>query len=355
MYPLFIERGHRLVRENGSLCFITPNNWMTINTNRTLRKFVLEQSDIIIVNFLAQVFESAAVDSSIIIYRKSTSNQRVTLCEFTEKLQVIKEADSHYFTSKADHIINIEMFKDEGIGELIHKIDMLSNPLSSIAAVRVGLKAYQRGKGKPPQTNDVKINRIFHSRDKLDNTYFPYLHGRDVSRYSIDWSGEYLMYGDHLAEPRKNFNLFSSLRILVRQIPNQPPYCIHACIIEETALNDLNSMNIINMRDTPQYILGILNSRLVSFWFVHKFGKMQRGTFPQFKVNELAKFPVPKKQNFQTKEQIANLVTQVMAVKKADPTAEISHLDVQIDQLVYQLYGLTPAEIALVEGQNKGS
>ncbi len=82
---------------------------------------------------------------------------------------------------------------------------------------------------------------------------------------------------------------------------------------------------------------------------------MQRGTFPQFKVNELAKFPVPKKQNFQTKEQIANLVTQVMAVKKADPTAEISHLDVQIDQLVYQLYGLTPAEIALVEGQNKGS
>ena len=351
LYPLFIESGHHLLRQSGCLCFITPNNWLTINTNKALRKFVLGQSNIIIVNFLARVFESAAVDSSIIIYRKSTDNQHVTLYEFGEKLEMIQSESSDYFLSSTDHIINIEIFKGGGIGQLIQKIDVFSVPLSSVASVRVGLKAYQTGKGKPPQTKSIKNTRAFHSDRKVDTTYLPYLQGRDVNRYFIDWSGEYLKYGDHLAEPRRDFSLFSSNRILVRQIPNRPPYCIHACLLQETVLNDLNSMNIVNMQDMPEYVLGILNSRLVSFWFIHKFGKMQRGTFPQFKVNELAKFPLPKNVHSQTKGAISNLVGQILDLKKAGSETDTSKLEKEIDELVYALYHLTPAEIALVEGR----
>lgn len=349
MYPLFIEMGTRVLIENGSLCFITPNNWLTINTNKNLRKFALEQSDIVIVNFLAQVFDSAAVDSSILIYRKSDDNPRVMLYEFTDGFELIKETDSDYFLSQNDYIINIEVFKGDGVAELMQRIDKLSNPISSVVCVKVGLKAYQTGKGKPPQTEDVKQNRVFHSNSKLDPEYLPYLHGRDVSRYSIEWSGEYLKYGDHLAEPRRDFNLFSTRRILVRQIPNQPPYCIHACLVEDVALNDLNSMNIINLKEVPEYILGVLNSRLVSFWFVHKFGKMQRGTFPQFKVNELKSFPLPKKQNLQVKERIAHLVKQILEKKRQNPDADITELDKQVDELVYQAYELDNDDIALIE------
>ncbi|MFH0341543.1 MAG: Eco57I restriction-modification methylase domain-containing protein [Chromatiales bacterium] len=349
LYPLFLEKGTRLLRSGGCLCFITPNNWLTINTNKTMRKFVLGQSDITIVNFYARVFESADVDSSIVIYRKSTDNGRIRLFEYSDGFHFIKQADCAIFLEQRDHVINIGAFKgDGGVSGLMGKIDAGSARLGSIADVKVGLKAYQVGKGKPTQNLKIKEGRVFHSTRKVDNSYYKYLDGKDVKRYRMDWSGEYLKYGDHLAEPRKDFRLFSTKRILVRQIPAKPPYCIHACLVEEPALNDLNSMNIINIREVPECVLGILNSRLTSFWFIHKFGKMQRETFPQFKVNELADFPLPKNGEMH-QDEIAKLAGQILAAKKRDPAADTTAWERDIDRLVYDLYALTPAEIKLVE------
>jgi len=348
LYPLFIEKGTKLLRAKGCLCFITPNNWLTINTNKTLRKFVLSQSDIAVVNFYGRVFESCAVDSSIIIYRRCADNPRVALLEYTDGFHFVKEADCGFFLGQRDHIINIEAFKGDGASELIQKIESQSVKLSDLASVKAGLKAYETGTGNPPQTDAMKKNRVYHSARRIDKTYIKYLDGKDVCRYRIGWSGEFLKYGDNLAAPRKDFSLYSTKRILVRQIPAKPPYCIHACLIEETVLNDLNSMNIINIRESPECVLGILNSRLTSFWFIYRFGKMQRETFPQFKVNELAQFPLPKNRNKKQNE-IAEVVRQILMVKKHGPEADTTAWERVIDQLVYELYGLTKAEIAMVE------
>ena len=55
-------------------------------------------------------------------------------------------------------------------------------------------------------------------------------------------------------------------------------------------------------------------------------------------------------------EAISALVDQILAFKGADPAADVSVLERQIDQMVYELYGLTPEEIVVVEGlrRNKG-
>ena len=42
---------------------------------------------------------------------------------------------------------------------------------------------------------------------------------------------------------------------------------------------------------------------------------------------------------------------QILATKKKDPNADTSALERQIDKMVYELYGLTPEEIAIVEGK----
>ena len=39
----------------------------------------------------------------------------------------------------------------------------------------------------------------------------------------------------------------------------------------------------------------------------------------------------------------------ILAAKKADPSADVSALEAEIDQLVYSLYGLTREEIAIIE------
>jgi hypothetical protein len=349
LYPLFIEQGHRLLKEKGLLSYITPNNWLTINTNRKLRKFVLAQSDIQIVNFYAQVFESAAVDSAILIFKKGSDHPSVTLLEYTDGFKLVKQVLPSYFLTQKDCLINLESFKDVEGMSLIEKMELHAIPLSSVADIKVGLKVYQVGKGKPVQTPEVKENRIYHANTKLDGEYFKYLEGKDVGRYYLGWSGEFLKYGVHLAEPRSDFGLFSTKRILVRQIPSKPPYCINACLTEEVALNDMNSMNIINFKGSHELILAILNSKLISYWFVHKFGKMQRGTFPQFKVNELAIFPIPK--TFEPyREVLVNHVNEILAAKRSNPAADTRELESEIDRLVYGLYGLTEEEIVVIEG-----
>ncbi|MBI4848028.1 MAG: hypothetical protein HY808_05545 [Nitrospirae bacterium] len=44
-------------------------------------------------------------------------------------------------------------------------------------------------------------------------------------------------------------------------------------------------------------------------------------------------------------------VAQILAAKKKDPNTDTSALEKQIDEMVYALYGLTPEEIAIVEGK----
>ena len=193
----------------------------------------------------------------------------------------------------------------------------------------------------------MKDNRIYHSLSKIDENYFKYLNGSDVCRYATNWSGEFLKYGNNLASPRKDFSIYTSKRILVRQIPSKFPFCINACLIENTMLNDRNSMNIVDFKNYSQeFVLGILNSKLISFWFVYKFGKMQRGIFPQFKINELEIFPIIK---YEVKDQIqiTELVKQIHILKNQNiSTIEIEN---KIDLIVYKLYELTYDEVIIID------
>lgn len=349
LYILFLERGTNLLKSQGRLAYITPNNWLTINSTKVVREFVLHQSHIAIINFYAKVFEDASVDTSILMFEKGNHAPDLILFESSgaDDLRLVHKTKPSYFLEQRDSIINIAAFRSGSTQGLIQKIEASSKPLDTVADVKAGLMAYEVGKGIPEQTVEMKKARVYHSKRPLNKSYFPYLDGQDVQRYSFGWSGDYLSYGDNLAAPRK-FELFSTPRILVRQIPSAPPYCISACYTTEVVLNDRNSMNIVRIQEDPLFLLGVINSRLMTFWFIHKFGKLQRGVFPQFKVNELAQFPIAVAQDGQ-KKAISIRVERILEAKKADPNADTSGLDNAIDTMVYRLYGFTSEEVALIE------
>ena len=347
IYPLFIEKGDILLKQGGVLSYIVPNNWLTLNTNKDLRQLILSKSNINIVNFYAKVFENASVDSSIILYNKTnTDNASIKLIEFEMEFKLIKEDLVSYFLNKPDYIINIETLKDNSFGSLLEEIENNSIKLNEICDVKAGLQAYEVGTGNPIITKEMKDERVYHSKSKIDGTYYKYLEGRDVNRYLMLWSKEYLKYGVNLASPRKNFDLYSTERILVRQIPSKPPYCINACLVSETILNDRNSMNIIYIKENPKYVLSLLNSKLISFWFVHKFGKMQRGLFPQFKINELEIFPI--KITSQSQQNLFSILSDYL-MYLYNPSSEpilsntsnsliASHIEDVLNMMVYELY-----------------
>jgi len=189
------------------------------------------------------------------------------------------------------------------------------------------------------------------------------LEGRDVRRYQLVWSGQYLSYGQWLAEPRRSVP-FNDERILVRQIPSTPPYMVLGTLVSERYFNDINSMVIFSpeIGISLKFILGVINSRLISFWFHKKFDKLQRSIFPQFRVNELGSFPIMYDRNNhshqQIKKQIERLVGDILELfqnKEMDENEnrllllEFEKINSEIDNLVYQLYEITTDEISEIE------
>jgi hypothetical protein len=256
--------------------------------------------------------------------------------------------------------------KNIGDTNILASIESNSFPLSHFSTVSTGLKVYQTGKGKPPQSDYQKHNRVFHATSRINGTYEKYLDGVDVCRYKLGWSGEYLSYGDWIAEPRRSVP-FSGTRLLVRQIPSKPPYLINAVLTEDKSYNDINSMVIFNPVKgiDLKYLLGLINSRLLSYWFQKTFDKLQRKIFPQFKVKELAIFPI-QPINFSNPaekaahDKMVSLVERMLSLHRRSARTpqekemirrEIESTDQAIDARVYELYGLTEEEIKIVQGK----
>ena len=94
-------------------------------------------------------------------------------------------------------------------------------------------------------------------------------------------------------------------------------------------------------------ILLFLASRLISFYFRYKNNEFVP-LFPKIKIGEFKELPVYK---FFEKipVEVVSKVEAILSAKKANPQADTSALEAEIDQMVYALYGLSPAEIQMIE------
>jgi hypothetical protein len=103
-------------------------------------------------------------------------------------------------------------------------------------------------------------------------------------------------------------------------------------------------------KESYEYLLAIANSKLL-WWFLKITGDTLQGDARTFKTNYLNPFPLPEEVSAEMELPISEKVKQVMERKKQNPSADTTELENQIEQLVYQLYGLTEEEIKMVEGK----
>ncbi|MBQ8478838.1 MAG: N-6 DNA methylase [Akkermansia sp.] len=327
LYGLFMEQIHRLLRPGGRAAILTPNTWLNIHSFEPLRRHLLTHAaDLHITNIRGQIFAGARVDVCLTTYR----NAPATTLHYSE--QKGHAVLSSYTVAAAElrhgNCIIPPSPPNRHERELMQAMQTRCRPLSDFAAISSGLKVYELGKGTPPQTADVIRSRAFHTAVPQNENDLPWLDGRDVGRYTLSHSrGLYLRMGPHLAATRRKVD-FRAPRILVRQIPAQLPHCIHAAYTEQPAACDINCHIVHNFCDLhPLAILALLNSPLTSQWFAASFGKLQRSTFPQFKVRELAQFPIP----LSAKEHEAELI------RLAHPGT-----DAELTALHCKLLGLSP-------------
>ncbi len=376
LYHLFIEKAIKLLKSDGKMGYITPNTWYTLQFTKNLREFVLEKSNLEeLLIFNHKVFNAANVDTSITILNKTSLSKRNN----NVKVKVFDKnftSDKIYKTLpeifnldnwKRDELKRFEVRTSVETEKLLKKIRENSFDLGILARASLGTQAYNSIK----HTQEQIKNRVFHSNKKLSNEYMPELSGNDVGRFILQWQKkEYIKYGPWLHDYR-TMEWLTGPRILVREIIAKGYYKIYATYVEDTYCNYKTILNIIYGEDksySMKYLLGVLNSRFISYIFPLVSNKIVKENFPRISVRDLRLLPIHKINFNKAKEKslhdrIVHLVDQMLETKrklhesKTESEKEYletkcNSIDRQIDTLVYELYGLTDNEIKIVEGNS---
>ena len=340
-YTLFMELGYKLLKKDGTFAYIVPNNMLTLQNNQKIRNFLLNKSGrLVVINSLDKIFADASVDNCIVFLQKEKSDE-ITVGELEKgDFSTIGTVKKSFF-GKHNPVISISMVKYKYAVDIFWKLNEITTHLSDFAKVKIGVKEYEVGKGKPKQVKADKDNDVFYSDIKKDDSYRRSLTGKDVDRYSLTWAGKYIKYGDNLAAKRDS-NLFVQPRLLVRQIPTASNYAIKAAYTDEDYISNQSLMIVTEPKDflLPS-LLGIINSKAMTIWFNMRFDKFQRRTFPRFLVSEFEEFPIPKV-NKNLQDKIAKQVKTIQEKTKAGEN--YSKENKEVDELVMSALGLTEEE-----------
>jgi len=71
----------------------------------------------------------------------------------------------------------------------------------------------------------------------------------------------------------------------------------------------------------------------------------------RFKSIYVSQIPIPSPTDTQD-ACVTEIVNKILEIKRQNPNADTSSLEKEIDQIVYQLYGLTDEEIGIIENRN---
>ncbi|MDO8263929.1 MAG: N-6 DNA methylase [Gallionella sp.] len=365
-YFLFYEATLRLLKVGGMHGFIVPVTWLTIPSAYSLRKFVLDNFWVQEIEWLPElVFSNAQVNTLISIIQNAP--QKDVCINIHNSLGFKEPASKTVSVSQSQFIssdYSIAIFESQEDTTILEKITSKSLPLSQFAMPCSGYNPYEVGKGLTPEggahTKATVSARPYHSAKQINANWKPEIGGKNLRRYYLQPSKDrWVKYGTWLAAARNPEN-FLGPRILVQEITGGADKRIVATYCEDELYY---SRDVIPIKPIDGiallYLLGIINSWLITWYHQKRSPKSQKGLFPKVLVSDLKDLPIvfdPHKHDklVALVEKMLALHQQLTAAKTPQDTTllqrQIDATDKQIDQLVYALYGLTDEEIALVEG-----
>ena len=351
-YLLFMEKAHHLLKPNGLVSYIVSNTWLPSLTFQKIRRFltsVFTWRSLLVVR--TKVF-AAVVDTNVFLFEKSKPKATGALPVYFYTDDGVQHAHTLPWAEipKTGDAINVVF--DPKAQALFRKMSGASWLLKVNTDVYNGVKPFEKGKGTPPQTAETMRDKPFVAEGcskPAGKNWMPLLRGSLIHRYVTFWNDDsWIQYGPWLAAPRDPAIFNAPDKLFVRQTGDS----IIATHGGEGFVARNNLHIILPKKDTNLlFLLGILNSRSVGF--LYSFINPEKGeALAEVKKNHVEKLPIPNATASQQKP-IIEAVKTVLAAKQANPAADTSAMEREIDQQVYALYGLTPEEIAIVEGSAK--
>ena len=203
IYCLFYERGWQLLKAGGHLCFITSNKWMRAGYGEKIRQFFVDHTDAkLLIDFAGvKVFDSATVDTNVLLFSKSTSRHQ-TACAVANK-------------KHKNCIDNLRIFvQQERVMCDFNTADswVILSPIEQsikrkIEAVGIPLKNWNiniyrgvlTGCNEAFIIDSTKRKEILancqsaEEKERTEELIRPILRGRDIKRYGYEWADLWLI------------------------------------------------------------------------------------------------------------------------------------------------------------------
>ena len=374
VYVYFYEKGVNILKENGVITYITSGKFFEANYGKNLTTFLLDTLEIReIVDFKdLPVFDGVTAYPLIFNAKKQIKDDYdfsyIVMSELPkEKLENLIHDTHPLLTSRVIFKNNNYKFVNSRTAQLLEKINQNSVSIEDFCGLPVvGIK--------------TGYNEGFLTSIKDDKFVKPYVFGRDIKKYKTVNPPESIIFpydGDfNIVQFNSHSDIYSqslrfkdnlSKRAIIseglksgikewyeyQQINKTLDYNSEYIVYPNVSLGNnftFSKGNAIDMtgfviKSNNRYLLAILNSKLVEFLMgIWSIGR--RGGYLEYKVQYISKIPVKK---ISESEQVpfVKLVEEIYSSK----SNQVLSIERKIDQLVYQLYGLTEAEIAIVEGR----
>ena len=359
LFHLFLQRGVTLLKSGGYHGYIVPTTLLNNVYAENLRRWLMERCALQNISVAqGRVFEDADVHTSVVIFRseadaktRAENGVRTT----SELSAAFAAAPSRFGRTKQKRFQNLpgatwNILLNETNAPLIERLTSKCATLETVGTINRGLVTGDRAKYFSPRKTLV--------------SHVPILTGTDVNRYAAQTPGEFVRF----ERPDKAGGCWdrevhlAAHKIVIRQIGTEPTATLIAEPFAVTA-------NIFTVRAASlteeKYLLAIINSKLTAYFWRTMFADF-KASFPQVTIFSLAQVPVrkidfAKPADKARHDKLVLLVDKQLALmprlraatgtgEKATLQNAVTATDQQIDALVYELYGLTPEEIALVEG-----
>ena len=346
MFVVFVEMGISLCRSGGIYSFILPNKLIAAKYTSKLREKIVI-NDIIEIRDYSRlpVFINAAVYPCTIVGHKTLSKNGNNSSRFIV-MRTVKEIERE--NSTLQEIIGSEywdvFFRSEIEFSIIKKFlahkTILSDKWNVIGSATVA-EAYELKKVLYDAKNGSSSLKVINT-----GTIDPYksLWGIKSMQY-IKGKYQYprVSQSDLMAISKRRYNQAMSNKIIVAGMSSR----IEAVYDDGETLGGKSTTII--MGDDLRFLLGLLNSKLVSFSINILYNSIKMaGGYLNIGTREIENIPIPIASPV-VQHSIESLVDGILEKICENTQMDSSNLENEIDSLVYSLYGLSEDEIKIVE------
>ena len=393
----FLHKSIDIKSQNGCISFITSRYWIASSGAKKIINRVGQELRFINVLDIGKVkvFNNVIGQHMVSIYESKNNNNVTVYKKVKDSINdIFSMIDTEHISVNkinSDKIIQNSEIKFEFSGIDITKNEVI--PLGKLVDCSQGVvEATDKISRKVLENNPVSNvsvgdgvfvltkPELIKNKIPIDGIIKPYLDPNSVGRYYTNHNDEFLIYSDKIIKSEIKGGKYGNIKThLDKYKPfitsSNKPNGIHRARKQKYFDNpklickgmfskpDFTfddekyyvgfSFTVMIEKDPNfllKYILAILNSKIAHYWFIYN-GK-RRGVGFDIGVQKFRQFPIVKT-DLSNQQKLELIVDQILTAKKANPQADTTELEREIDQLVYELYDLTEEEIAIVENNSK--